>query len=287
MRFPIVCLVALLFFYTTSQSSSIVDNHNSKLDMQSYRYVSKILNRYVNGFCSTNLRPDYAVVVGGVTSVNIDAKLALDGLEERVTGLRLIAKKYGAKILLLERIRAIKSMRPQSTYIQNLQKGSNKPQFVFMQRFEVRVGLNKKIDNLTVELIKSGMNVFGKRFNRFKRVGVSPQVVVYYRLEDPIKTLNKIKLQCIKNAFENWCLNNFSTKEKAECSQVLNKLQHYFTASSIRFTIGPFMLENGKLSSVYLNFPWNIEQLRKLEFISNVDIPVSGRVNLRMNKRHQ
>jgi len=265
------------------------------MQVSTYRFVSKAMGQNINGSCSSSIKPDYAVIAGGLLSEDANPKEAQKKLDNKIASVRRIVKKYNATLKLYERVRSYKnfSIRGYSRRmpVQSLKmKQKNfqvKPKmiFVFNQRIEIEAKINSNVDSILVDLVKEGMNYFGKKLHRYQRRSNRSQVLVYYRFLKPEIQLEKVLTQCKKVAVNKWCSLRFSKADMKLCAKSLFDLSHLFKNYNIRFNVGPFMRENGHMNSVHINYPWNSNQFKKLELIGNIAVPVTGNVNMRVPRQ--
>jgi hypothetical protein len=254
------------------------------LTARDYKYVSRTINQSFRASCSASLKPDYSVIPGGMSSESAEPKEAINEINANVRKIRSFVKRHGGRLVLKERVRSVKrlfnSRYPRRRYPAPMQPGKpvNPTTFVITQFLEIRMPVRANVDKVMLGLIKRGMNRFGKN-TRYR--GTQPQVVVYYRFNNLVKRLDKIKDACIMSAIESWCRARALDGDVNACVSAIGKVKGYLRVQSLSLQAGPIMHYNGTSRSIYLRYPWQQRYLDMMELIGNVEVPVFGSIYLR------
>ncbi|HEV8533384.1 MAG TPA: SIMPL domain-containing protein [Methylomirabilota bacterium] len=106
------------------------------------------------GTCSVEVRPDVAVIVGGVAAGALQPIEAVDKLEKQLALLRGYLDSNRGQLQLLERVRTLRTSparRPLDA----------EPPFQVVQRLRAELPVNAPIDQILQRLIELGLDRFG------------------------------------------------------------------------------------------------------------------------------
>ncbi len=260
------------------------------------RYIIATTRQSLRGTCNATLKPDVVSIPGIMTVENAEPATAIGNIDKVVSEVRRMVRRQGGKLVMKERVRAIKPLfrnsryryrYPYRTMQRPSQPGSDKAgmppaTFVISQYFEVRLPVRANVDRVVVDLLKNGITRLGKQFSsRYSRYSRGPNVIVYYRFGKLVERLEKIKSSCIANAIRNWCVSRSGQGNAKACERALNKVRDRFTIGSLSLTAGPMMRQYGSKGTVYLRWPWQPRYLDMMELVGFAEVPVSGSIYLR------
>lgn len=247
---------------------------------------------YINGTCHDQLVPDYAVIIGGLSVENSSLKMAIKELNKKVSEIKKITVKHGAKISLTERVRYVREAKPRNQRYKssryrsmknNLQSDKKSAMFTIVQRIEVQVPSKSDIDKVAVGLMENGLQNLGKKYGRFSYR--TRQVFAYFRFNKLEIKLDKIRQACLQSGIKNWCAKKSVAGQQKSCIASMTKKKADIQIKSFSLQLGPFAKESGSHSSVYLRYPWNLQQIKQLELISDSPTNIRGQMYMWLPKK--
>jgi hypothetical protein len=148
----------------------------------------------INGTCATEMSPNQAFIVGGVSSSALKPGDAVEQLDKQLKLMRsYVAEKHG-EIQMMERVRTLKNPQPG--------KAESDPPFQVVQRLQVTFPPDAPMDAILEKLIELGFDRFGDNvLNNFNR----REVVIRFRITDLDARLNDFQKQCTAEAWQQWC----------------------------------------------------------------------------------
>jgi len=241
-------------------------------------------NIFIKGSCSSKMLPDEALVAISISSENPSLRVAIEKVDKSILDLREIAKAHKAKMVLFERVRAVKS----NLLLRSKQRGRSKAKdfgkrvFVVYQRIQFRIKPNLDIDQFISKLAENKMIHFGKklRVSRYRHSKV--QVLVYYQFSQVEAELNTMLKSCTHEVVQKWCFQRYGKIDAKSCTKAILKRQKHFKRLNVRMTLGPVMRENGSSSAIYFSYPWNSAKFKQLQLIGNIEVPVSTHLNIQV-----
>ena len=148
----------------------------------------------ISGTCATEMSPDQALIVGGVSSASLKPGDAVEQLEKQLKLMRsYVAEKHG-EIQMMERVRTLKNPQPGKT--------ESDPPFQVVQRLQATFPADAPMDAILEKLIELGFDRFGDNvLNNYNR----REVVIRFRITDFDARLNDFQKQCTAEAWQQWC----------------------------------------------------------------------------------
>ena len=148
------------------------------------------------GTCSIEVRPDAAVIVGGVAAGGLLPIEAVDKLEKQLALVRGYLDSNRGQLQLLERVRTLRNSpaRPQDA----------EPPFQVVQRLRAELPVNAPIDQILQRLIELGLDRFGD--DVLNTGGSRREPVVRFVIRDLDAKLNDLQQSCAAAAWKAWCL---------------------------------------------------------------------------------
>ena len=160
----------------------------------------------INGACTTEMSPDKAVIVGGVSIETVKPTDAVEQLEKDLSLMRrYVAEKHG-ELQLLERVRRI--MNPQPPPTENsasLKPIPPPPLFQVVQRLQATFPVDAPVDAILEKLIELGMDRYGD--NVLSPVGVSTrrESVILFQIGNFDTEMKDFQQRCTTDAWKQWC----------------------------------------------------------------------------------
>ncbi len=148
----------------------------------------------ISGTCATEMSPNQAVIVGGVSSTGLKPGDAAEQLDKQLAPMRsYVAEKHG-EIQMMERVRTLKNP-PQG-------RTESEPPFQVVQRLQATFPADAPVDAILEKLIELGFDRFGDNvLNNYNR----REVVIRYRVTDFDARLNEFQKKCTFEAWTQWC----------------------------------------------------------------------------------
>jgi len=148
------------------------------------------------GTCSIEVRPDAAVIVGGVAAGGLLPIEAVDKLEKQLALVRGYLDSNRGQLQLLERVRTLRNSpaRPQDA----------EPPFQVVQRLRAELPVNAPIDQILQRLIELGLDRVGD--DVLNTGGSRREPVVRFVIRDLDAKLNDLQQSCAAAAWKAWCL---------------------------------------------------------------------------------
>jgi len=148
----------------------------------------------ISGTCATEMSPDQALIVGGVSSAALKPGDAVEQLEKQLALMRTyVAEKHG-EIQMMERVRTLKNPQPGKT--------ESDPPFQVVQRLQATFPADAPMDAILEKLIELGFDRFGDNvLNNYNR----REVVIRFRITGFDAKLNDFQKQCTAEAWQQWC----------------------------------------------------------------------------------
>lgn len=155
------------------------------------------------GSCSTEVSPDQAVIVGGVSSAGLKPTEAVEQLDKQLDLMRkYIAEKHG-ELELMERVRTVKNP-PQN-------REASDTGFEVVQRLQAKFPANAPVDEILQKMIELGFDRYGDNvLNSFNR----REAVIRFRVSGFDAKMKDFQQQCTANAWKQWCS---SPQASTEC----------------------------------------------------------------------
>src|SRR5271154_1259307 len=148
----------------------------------------------ISGACETEISPDQAVILGGISSSALQPTDAVDQLEKQLALMRsYVAEKHG-ELQMMERVRTLKNPQPG--------KEEADPPFQVVQRLQATFPADAPVDAILQKLIALGLDRFGD--NILNNFGNRRDVVVRFRVNDLDAKLKDLQQQCTLIAWKQW-----------------------------------------------------------------------------------
>ena len=149
----------------------------------------------ISGACATEVSPDQALIVGGVSSSALKPEDAVNQLERQLASMRsYVTEKHGA-LQLMERVRSLKNPQPG--------REEAEPPFQVVQRLQITFPADAPVDSILQKLIELGLDRFGDNVlntNTGRR-----EAVIRFRISDLDAKLKDLQQKCTLSAWKQWC----------------------------------------------------------------------------------
>ena len=161
----------------------------------------------ITGECEADLKPNVAVISGGVATSALKPTAAAAQLDKQLALLQAYLQQNQGTLRELERVRMIHT------------EGSNNgqprdPEFQVAQRFHAEFPVDAPMDRLLEHMMELGMDRFGESmaFPEYRQ----SIVVVHYDIQGFEKQLTQIRERCMAEAWKRWCAS--ASEKTADCS---------------------------------------------------------------------
>lgn len=242
---------------------------------ENYAYIVRSLNQTMTAACSGDVRPDRAVVVGGVTAESVKPSEAKEQIEKQLQEIQTFASQHDGTVHLMERVRAVRG-NPRDACNP---KAEELP-FVVIQRLEVDFPLDVDIDSVLERLLQLGLDRYGRSVRPTYR-GNTPTVVVHYRFSRLGEKLKSIHQQCKARALQQWCEANTATNEHDACTRAVTGIAHRLITQRLMLQSQPVLREQGVISPVQISYPWSEAQLSTIELVGDVPLRFHGTITVK------
>jgi hypothetical protein len=225
----------------------------------------------LQGNCGGDLKPDLAVIVGGMSAESVKPVEANERLDRQLRVLNALVAERGGRLVLLERVRAARqpSIEPRGP------RGDALP-FLAVQRLEIELPASIDIDAVLERVLQTGLDRFGRGF-RLERGESQPKPVVLYRFKDPAQALEALHQRCRGELFKRACAEGVLAKDSPLCRDSAQADRCYRTAHlSLQ---SRYLTEHGE-SSWHVIHPWTDAQLATLEILGAVPLRLHGTISL-------
>ena len=145
--------------------------------------------------CQFSIAPTKAVIIGGIKVKALKPLTAKERLQGQVQEIKSYVEKQGGELVLGEVLRAVAEVR------------DNPEPYTTAQKFEIFLPLTADVDSILEDILKFGMNMFGKN-QQLDGSGSSPQVLVFYRIENLNAAVFDGVRRCAVSALRSWCESN-------------------------------------------------------------------------------
>jgi hypothetical protein len=149
----------------------------------------------ISGACSLEVRPDEAVIAGGVAVAGLKPTEATAELDKQLELIGTTVGENHGRLTFLERARTIKNPSPSGN--------DREPPFEVVQRLQAEFPADAPVDAILEKLISMGLDRFGEnvlRANTSRR-----EVVVRYRITNFDARVAALEENCTLAAWKNWC----------------------------------------------------------------------------------
>lgn len=221
---------------------------------------------YLSGACEATLRPDRAVIVGGVSSRSLLPTQADAQLERQLGEIERTVEVEAGVVRMLERVRAIVEYGP---------RGQNEPvdqPYLLVQRLEIAFPLDVDLDAILERLLPLGLDRYGNDLN-IRGYSNDPKIVVRYRFSDFARSLDRARLNCRDALVLEHCS---TANAQAFCSA--DHPEAYFVVEQLSMQSQPVVQSNGDIAPLTVRWP---AQGNAPELMGAIDLELSGQISVR------
>jgi len=159
----------------------------------------------LSGSCSTEIGPDRAFIIGGVSSSAVQPEDAIAQLDKQMAAIRAYVADAHGHLELLERVRTLKNPSP------NPARPDNEPPFEVVQRLQADFPANAPIDAILQKFVELGLDRFGDNMtNKFDQ---RREAVIRFRVSDFDAKMQAFQDACTADAWAHWC----KTVDASQC----------------------------------------------------------------------
>lgn len=243
---------------------------------ENYAYIVRSLNQTMTAACSGDVRPDRAVVVGGVTAESVKPSEAKEQIEKQLQAIQTYVSQHDGTVHLMERVRAVRG----DPHDARNPKMEELP-FVVIQRLEVDFPLDVDIDSVLERLLQLGLDRYGRSVRPTSRSN-TPTVVVHYRFSRLAEELKSMHQQCKARALQQWCEANTRANEHDACTRAITGFAHRLITQRLMLQSQPVLREQGMISPIQISYPWNEAQLSTIELVGDVPLRLHGMITVKL-----
>lgn len=226
--------------------------------------------------CRGRAVPDSAVIVGGISARSLKPSEARDQVETQLAAIRAFVEKEGGTIRLLERTRAVQNSRDR-------RHGApvDEPPFVVVQWFEVRLAAESPVDTVLDELLRMGLDRYGRAAS-WNPNDSRPQFLVRYGFTDLEGQLDQLHDNCRRQAWQSWCARIGNDES---CTGAFGAIAPFLQTRSLNLSSPPIARATGGASALQLGYPWSPAQIDDVELIGQVPVELRGQIQLSLERR--
>lgn len=222
--------------------------------------------------CAGEVRPDRAVIVGGVSAESLRPGEAREQIDRQVAEIRKLVTQQGGTLALGERVRAVRAVP------KGRRESPAEPQpFLMVQRLEVALPTTVDVDQVLDGLLRLGLDRFGRSL-RIEAADSSPRVVVRYRFSALRDALEEIHQECKARALRQWCEASTPAAELAGCPTAVAKLLPLVDTQALALQSQPVLSEQGGAAPLVFAYPWQPAQLAAVDLIGDVPLRLTGAI---------
>ncbi|HEX4004369.1 MAG TPA: SIMPL domain-containing protein [Candidatus Acidoferrales bacterium] len=159
----------------------------------------------LTGDCTTEIAPDKAFIVGGVSSSAVEPEDAVAQLDKQIAAIRAYVDEGHGHLELLERVRTLKNPSQQPN------RQDNEPPFEVVQRLQADFPANAPVDAILQKFVELGLDRFGD--NMINKFDQRREAVIRFRISDFDAKMQAFQDSCAAEAWARWC----KTAEASEC----------------------------------------------------------------------
>lgn len=226
-------------------------------------------NVVITGDCEAELKPDLAVIAGGVAVTASKPTDAANQLDKQLDLIQGYVQQNHGKLKDLERVRMI--------HTEGSFNGQPRdPSFQLAQRFRAEFAADAPVDRILDHLMELGMDRFGE--NMAMPETRQNIVVVHFEIQNFDDQITRIRQACTVEAWKQWC-ESLGVKNP-ECSAPGAPASLQVQSFNLRST--EKLMRDG--SSDYLRMGWSMyqpqQQINPPELLGNVTIHLIGSIVL-------
>jgi uncharacterized protein YggE len=226
----------------------------------------------LTGSCTTEIAPDKAFILGGVSAGAVEPEDAVAQLDKQVAAMRAYVDDNHGHLELLERVRTLKNPNPAQV------RQDNEPPFEVVQRFQADFPANAPIDAILQKLIELGMDRFGDNMlNNYQR----REAVIRFRMADFDAKMQALQDACTADAWTRWC----KTAEAFECPSPKPPANLDLLSFNIRSEETLLRPDGGPSSPWQFSYSRMQRNAQPQDLLGNVTVHLDG--NILLNYRTQ
>jgi hypothetical protein len=226
-------------------------------------------NIVITGDCEADLKPDLAVIAGGLAVTALKPTDAANQLDKQLDLIRSYVQQNQGKLVDLERVRMI--------HTEGSFNGQPRdPSFQLAQRFRAEFAADAPVDRILDHLMELGMDRFGDSMSMPEtRQSI---VVVHFEIQNFDGQINQIRERCTAEAWKHWC--ESSGGKNPDCGAAYPPASLQVQSFNLHST--EKLMRDG--SSDYLRVGWSMYQpqqpINPPELLGYVTIHLTGGVVL-------
>ena len=237
-------------------------------------YVQRALYRPISGACRATIRPDRAVIVGGMSASGLKPTETSMRLDRQLDALKALADEENATLRLVERVRAARSAGSRS-------RRGDQPElepYVVVQRIELETDVTADIDRLLERTLQTGLDRYGSTAGIDVRTSGSQPLVVY-RFSELDALVRSAHDECRHSAVRTWCEAQAGGEADA-CVAALEAPEQHLATEQFLLTSQSVTMANGNVDVVQIMWPYVAGGT--VELGGDAELRFSGAITLRL-----
>jgi hypothetical protein len=227
-------------------------------------------NVVITGDCDAELKPDVAVIAGGVAVTALKPTDAANQLDKQLDLIRSYVQQNQGSLRDLERVRMVHTEG-------SLNGQPRDPSFQLAQRFRAEFAADAALDHILDRLMELGMDRFGDSMSMPEtRQSI---VVVHFEIQNFDAKLRQIRERCTVEAWKHWCESSGGKNPVCSAAYPSESLQvQSFNLHSTEKLLRPDGMSD------YFRIGWSMyqpqQQITPPEVLGNVSMHLLGSIVL-------
>ncbi len=264
-------LAACLVLAAGASLSAHAELTTSRAESRALTHPARASAPHVAHACTGEVRPDRVIIAGGMSAEAVRPTEAQARLDRQIAELRKLAAAHGGETLLLERLRAARTLRERQD------ARLEPPPFLMLQRLEVSLPANVDVDALLERVLQLGLDRFGSAV-RVEHVETNPRIVVRYRFSALARELDALHERCREEAIRHWCTGPQAAGELCRLAPAERATR--FVTQQLSVQTQPLLAEHGGITRYRVTHPWAPDQLSMIEPLGELAVRFEGTLHL-------
>jgi hypothetical protein len=246
-------------------SGALASATSTRVVAQDFQPYSRPASFQIAATCSTELSPDKAVIVGGVSSSALKPIDAVAQLDQQLALMATYVREKHGELQMMERVRSLKNPHPG--------KADLEPPFQIVQRLHATFPADAPVDAIVQKLIELGMDRFGDNvLNSSNR----REPVIRFRFSNFDSRMNDFQQRCTANAWTEWCA---AAGSGGHCPSQTPPASLELQGFNVRSKETPL-----RPDGVSAPWQWSVSRLQRSpeppDLLGNMTVHLEGNINL-------
>lgn len=242
-------------------------------------FARRAWERPITAACRATVRPDRAVIVGGISASGIKPSETAERLQRQLDVLETVASQHEATLRRVERVRAARLSSVRSARVSSARTRDDEADpYVVIQRIELEVAADADVDLLLDRALQVGLDRYGISAGIGGR-SAAAQPLVVYRFSDFDEMVGGLHTRCRETAIRAWCEAQADT-DAAACSAALHAREAVLVTEQLLLTSQQVARADGSFGPVQLSWPF--EAAAPIELGGDTELRFSGAITLRL-----